>query len=534
VSTVLIVGSGATGVHFATTALARGHQVVMLDVGHERPPAVAPGADFDTLKEQLEDPAAYFLGASGEAVVYPGPAAKFYGFPPSKSYVFASPAPFSSENTGFEAVTSFAAGGLAEAWTGGVYSLNDGELADFPCDYTELEPHYREVARRIGISAVDDDLARFTPMSPEYQPALEPDGHTRLLLARYGERREVLHRKLGFYLGRSRVAVLSRDQDDRKACDYLGRCLWGCPRESLYAPGMTLRRLRTDPRFRYVSGMWVEHFSSDNGRITGIAARPIAGGDRVSFTADHYVLAAGTLCSSRIVLDSIYQATGRIVELTGLMDNRQLMIPFLTLPMLGRPVSTHSYQFHQLALGIEGQRPDEYIHGQMTALKAASIHPIVNSMPVDMRSALGIFRATHAALGVANVWLHDRRRDENVLTIRPGGESGRTGMTIRYFPAGDDAERVRHALRVVKKALWKLGAIVPPGMTKILPLGSSIHYAGTLPMSRMAKPLTVSPACRSHDFENLILADGATFPFLPAKNLTYTLMANAVRAASTL
>ena len=59
-SRVLIVGSGATGVHFAATALERGHDVTMLDVGHERPAPVAPDQDFDGLKDSLEDPAAYF------------------------------------------------------------------------------------------------------------------------------------------------------------------------------------------------------------------------------------------------------------------------------------------------------------------------------------------------------------------------------------------------------------------------------------------------------------------------------------------
>jgi choline dehydrogenase-like flavoprotein len=37
---------------------------------------------------------------------------------------------------------------------------------------------------------------------------------------------------------------------------------------------------------------------------------------------------------------------------------------------------------------------------------------------------------------------------------------------------------------------------------------------------------------RSRDFPNLCIADGAGFPFLPAKNLTFTLMANAARIAS--
>jgi choline dehydrogenase-like flavoprotein len=83
----------------------------------------------------------------------------------------------------------------------------------------------------------------------------------------------------------------------------------------------------------------------------------------------------------------------------------------------------------------------------------------------------------------------------------------------------------------VRQALWALGCVVPPGMTHVRPMGASVHYAGTLPMSPESRPLTASPQCRSHDFENLFFVDGTTFPFLPAKNLTYTLMANAVRVA---
>ena len=62
-------------------------------------------------------------------------------------------------------------------------------------------------------------------------------------------------------------------------------------------------------------------------------------------------------------------------------------------------------------------------------------------------------------------------------------------------------------------------------------MGASVHYAGLLPMSRQAGDQTTSPFCQSHDFENLFLVDGTTLPFLPAKNLTFTLMANAARVA---
>jgi choline dehydrogenase-like flavoprotein len=53
-----------------------------------------------------------------------------------------------------------------------------------------------------------------------------------------------------------------------------------------------------------------------------------------------------------------------------------------------------------------------------------------------------------------------------------------------------------------------------------------------VPMTRQGAAGTSTPEGRSRDFENLWLADGITFPFLPAKNLTFTLMANAVRIAS--
>jgi choline dehydrogenase-like flavoprotein len=51
-------------------------------------------------------------------------------------------------------------------------------------------------------------------------------------------------------------------------------------------------------------------------------------------------------------------------------------------------------------------------------------------------------------------------------------------------------------------------------------------------MSRTPGRHTTSETCKSHEFPNLFIVDGATFPFLPAKNITFSLMANAVRIAS--
>jgi choline dehydrogenase-like flavoprotein len=213
------------------------------------------------------------------------------------------------------------------------------------------------------------------------------------------------------------------------------------------------------------------------------------------------------------------------------MDNRQIMMPFVNLRMLRRAYDPQTYQYHQLALAIPGSGPKDYVHGLITTLKTGLIHPIVQNVPLDMRSSLFLFKNVHAALGLVNINLADTRRDDNYVTLDEDSSRGPARMLVNYAPERDEPARVRKAIRTVRKVLWRMGCVVPPGMTHLRPMGASVHYAGTLPMTSDGGDFTTTPDCRSRDFENLIIADGSTFPFLPAKNLTLTLMANAARVA---
>jgi choline dehydrogenase-like flavoprotein len=219
---------------------------------------------------------------------------------------------------------------------------------------------------------------------------------------------------------------------------------------------------------------------------------------------------------------------GRSVRLPGLMDNRQLLVPFVNLGMLGRPFSADTYQYHLLGMGLESPEPAEYVHGQITTLKTALVHPLIQRIPLNLGASIRMFRGVHAALGLVNVNFHDTRRPGSYVELRD--ESTRQ-LGIHYEPDLAEPARIGDALRRVKKALLKLNCIVPPGMVHVRPMGASVHYAGTVPMTPAAAPLTTDDAGRSRDIGNLFFVDGATFPFLPAKNITFTLMANAVRIA---
>lgn len=531
---VLIVGSGASGVHFALSLLRRGYEVLMLDAGNTRSRTFEPALSFRELKATLPDPVSYFLGEGFEAVVYPDRHGEYYGFPPNKSYVFWPLPGFEIQAHGFFPLVSFAQGGLAETWTGGVYPFNEAELGDFPFTYGEIEPFYDEVAQRIGISGVRDDLEKFIPLHQNLLPPLDLDEHSALLLNEYEKHKALLNRELRCYFGRSRIATLSRDLDGRQRCSYLGRCLWGCPNRSFYTPSLTLNECMQYEHFQYISGLYADHFIINSKNIvTRIVARSVQDQTLYEFPVDKLVLAAGTICTSRIFLESIFQNEGKIAKLDGLMDNRQILVPFINLKMVGKHYNPESYQYHQIALGISSNNSKEYIHGLITTLKSSLIHPILQNLPFDLKTSTRIFRKLHASLGLINLNFYDTRQQENYLTLTVDKASRKSTLMINYLPHENQLEALEKAVKTVKRALRKLHCFVPPGMLHVRPMGASVHYAGTLPMSREKRPFTTSADGQSHDFENLFVVDGSTFPFLPAKNITLTLMANAIRVAHT-
>ena len=537
-----IVGSGASGLHFALTALEKGHQVTMLDVGKTGPSPENPQLSYNQLKCRLLDPVDYFLGKEFESVIPPDYDKEIYEFPPNKQYIFDTPGEFKYKAAGFEPLFSFAAGGLAQAWTGGSYPFNDNDLEEFPFEYKDIGSYYETVSQRIGIIGTDDDLADYFPLHDQLLPPIRFDAHSQILVDKYLQKRDKLIQTHGVRLGRSRVAVLSENKGDRPACDYSGRCLWGCPTDSLYVPAITLEQCKTFSNFKYLPNHLVSHFTFDPQKtISKVSVIKPGLDETVEYPVDILVLAAGALSTSKIYLDSIYHQSGEILKLPGLMDNRQVLVPFINPAMLGQNYNPKSYQYHQLAIGFEWGEERDYVHGQVTTLKTALMQPVLQGMPLDWQTATHLGRNLHSALGVVNINYSDCRRQENYVSIEPvqtNGE-GLTSLDITYSSAKDEHKKITETLKKVKKFFKSLGVIVPPGQTHIRPMGASVHYSGTLPMTSAStngesEIHTLDPFCKSNYFKNLYVVDGAAFPFLPAKNLTLTLMANAARVADSI
>ena len=536
---IVVIGSGPSGVHFALSALEKGHEVTMLDVGGEKPPAVMPDGSYRDLKNDLPDPVAYFVGDDYDAASIPDPdggASEYYGLPPSKDYVFEHPRGINYESTGFSPLFSYAAGGLAECWTAGSYPLNDDELSGFPIGFDDLAPHYETVAQRVGYVDCEDDLTGYMPPLKNGSEPLRLDESSTRMLSRYEQNRASIHQKHRVRMGRSRIAALSAPRGERDGCTYCGRCILGCPNGALYTPSLTLPDCRRFENFTYIPRSLVSHFDLGDGDIRSVIYRNLDQQRDETLSADAYALACGTLGSSNIVLRSIYKKTGEIISLPGLMDNRQILAPFYNLSMLGRDVSHRTYQYHQLGASLPGDKAEDNVHGQITTLTVASAHPVLQSLPLDLRAAAGVFKNLRAGLGVINLNFSDHRRDSNYVTLAPDRKTddGWPALSIHYAPPPMEAQKFKQTLSKMGRFFMDIGAPFIPGMAHIRPMGSSVHYSGTMPMRATPTPMSVSPDCQSYDYANLFVVDGAVMPALPAKNLTFTLMANASRAASNL
>ncbi len=534
---LVVIGAGPSGLHFATTALERGHSVTMVDVGNTGTPPPAPKAHFTRLKETHADPITYFLGEDYDAASIPAADPKqeseYYGLPASKDHVFRHPSEFQLNRHGMSTLLSFASGGLAECWTGGAYPLTDDDLRAFGFGHDRLAPHYETVANRIGVGGLDDDLSGMYPYHGGLSEPIKLNTGNARLLEKYETRRAKLETKhAGVKLGRSRQAALSAPLGDRDGCSECGRCLWGCPTGAFYTPSLTLKTCLKHPNFEYLSGRFASHFTKGHGKSLGELVTLLKNGSSETVSGDAYILACGTISSSNIFLRTHYLNHGEIIRLKGLMDNQQVLAPFFNASMFGRAYDPQSYQYHQLAIGMETEDPSEFVHAQVTSMTTASAHPIMAQIPLGMSAARKVFTTIRSSLGVVNLNFNDTRRDTNYLTLDSESDQDWPGLVLRYQSPEGQSAQIASAMSRLSKFMRDLGAPLVLGMAQVRTPGASVHYSGTLPISVNGDEFTVNETCQSNDYHNLFVVDGSVFPALPAKNLTFTLMANATRVAT--
>ena len=526
---IVVVGSGVSGAHAALTLLERGHGVELWDVGRQESPFPERGATFHELKRQLADPVAYFLGADRSALIPPG-APELFHHPPSRQFLANSADPlwdFTSDS--FVPFASFAKGGLANGWGANALGFDENDLAGWPVSFSEMDAAYKTVCARIPIAGpIDDDLSPHLHGVYASQLPVRLTASDERMLRAYARHKAALQ-KLGVGLGRARLAVVT-DAAREDACNYCNRCLWGCPRGSIYNPlESTLRECEAHHGFRYLPQRFVLSLLFADTRVTGIRYVDTASLEIREEPCDVVFLAAGALQTGAIFLRTLKRARPDIApETEGLMDTAFVRIPYLALGSIGQPEEQRSFQFNRLIAGMiseTGAWP-RYLHCELLNLTSLLYHPLIERMPFDSRLSKRLFFALKSALGAATLFFPDKITRSNRQVLIDSNDRWEK-IDLRYEQSDQKEEYVRLAITRMGSALRTLGCI--PRKAVRSPPGTAIHYAGTVPMGVGAKRCDAKG--QTNLFPNLYIADGAAFPSLPSKSITLSLAAHASRVA---
>ncbi|HWP66227.1 MAG TPA: GMC oxidoreductase [Candidatus Limnocylindria bacterium] len=520
-SDVLVVGSGPGGVNAAAALLERGHRVVMLDVGRtdDRYAPLVPALPFPELRRTDPGQHRYFLGDDFEGVPF-GPVRVGAQLTPPRQYIGTSDDPrLPVDSDGFAVVQSLARGGLGAGWGAGVFPFDDVELRDLGVDLAALAPHYDRVVERIGVSGPLDDLAAFFPPSPALQPPLALDANAERLLAAYARRRARLNAR-GFFLGHTRLAVCTRRHRDRGPERYLDLAYWADPDRSVYRPQWTLDELERDPRFTYLPGRFVDRFTELD---RGVRVHCRTDGGEEVHEASALVLAAGAIGSARIALASLERYDTPVP----ILCNPYEYVPTLHLRMLGRSAGERRHGMAQLTAMLRTGEGTRLLQAQVFSYRSLLTFKLMKEIPLGYRSALQALRLVMSSFAILGLHYEDRPTPAKRLVLRRGSAGAPDPLEIRYRPdAAEEAAQARDRRRLLA-AFRTLGCIplstVRPGH------GANMHYAGTLPMRPDGGDLTCDTEGRLRPCRNVYLADGSVFAWLPAKGLTFTLMACADR-----
>ncbi len=512
----IVIGSGPAGVF--TAYQLRPQKVLMLDVGYTAPERPLPDGHLMDLRNSGQAVQKLLLGDKYEGLEHldseylspklKGPLMRYVWQRPDKGVQILQ--------SGFDATLSYARGGLANAWGAGVLRYSDRDLADFPISSKELDPYYAELTRHIGITGAADDLEKFFGSTEDL---LEPMPLGRLcqrFFDRYGRARSKKNEQ-GFFVGRPRAAVLPQTYRGRAGYQPNMDDFFQPGQPAIYNPAFTLDELLTEQALDYASGYVVESFSEQTDHVS-VRALNIKSNTYETFRAKRIFLAAGAINSALITLRSYNDQQSRLP----ILDNPVCFVPFVDLGMFGEAFPFKAFQGGELLVVNDQPGMQAPLQASVYSITGPLRSDLIAELPLSIKSSITVNKFLSPALGMLQIFYPDREQEHNYLQLNSSG-----ALEVHHSTVNNESAHKKFV-----SFLNSLGYFSSSLLCKKPIAGSSIHYAGALPMrAQPTKPLETTITGRLNCSKAVYVVDAATFPALPSKNHTFTIMANAMRIA---
>lgn len=520
----IVVGSGCTGAMAAQTLTENDAHVLMLDGGKrdEKYSSLIPGKSFAEIRLTEKEQHRYLLGDDFESIPSGTVTTGAQLTPPRRFLVEAVDHYLRHSSETFIPMESLAYGGLGAGWGVGCCVFSENELHQAGLPIGEMRTAYQVIADRIGISGSSDDAQAFTFAHLQgIQPAPRLHPTAKKLFSNYGRKKEALKRN-GFHLGRPALALLTQEKGERRALDYREMEFYDDKNQSAWRAWISVDELRKKNNFTYIPRQLVTLFREEHGIIEVDTLR-IDTNEKEAYRCRKLVLASGVLGTARIVLRSM---NGDAKTLP-LLCNPYYYTPCVMLSEAGKSLPDELNAMAQLSLfhDADGTQRDVAM-ASLYNYRSLLLFRLLKEVPLGLRDArllINYLLPGIIIMGIHHPESHGRDKWIQLLPDHNSPTGDRLESTYRL--SEEETRKVTSRENLYTKAMRKLGAYaikrVSPGH------GSSIHYAGTLPFDEKGKPFSLDPSGRLNGTENIFVADGSGFRFLPAKGPTLSLMANA-------
>jgi hypothetical protein len=521
----IVIGSGCSGAMAAQTLVEAGKQVVMLDVGETNPnyTSLVPNQDYLSLRATDTEQYKYLIGANAEGAVT-NDTGKGAQITPTRSHMLRGTSqhiPLISDT--FVPIESLGYGGLGIGWGLQCWEFSRKEITAAGMDVVRTLQAYETVAKRIGISGTNDAASTYTLGElKHYQPSPAMDKNMERIYARYLQRKAAFD-KAGVYMGRTPLALLTRDQGNRKQYAYRDMDFYDDNRQSAWRPWVTVDELQKKPNFTYIGSFLATRFSETAGGTTihGIhtkTKKPVA------YNCKRLILATGALGSARIALRSLGDPLRAAVPF---LCNPYTYVPCLQPAMFGQEAQPRKIGFGQLSafLSQEAAEEDSSIL-TLYSYQSLMLFRIIRQAPLNFNDARPIMQYLSSGLIITGIQHSDKRTPNKFLRLRKNSSAFTGDELHAYYTLSDQelaGQRQRETayIRAIRKAgLYALKRMNPGH-------GSSVHYAGTLPFNTTDTPYHLNPNGKLYGTRGVYVADSSGFNFLPARGLTFSILANA-------
>lgn len=160
------------------------------------------------------------------------------------------------------------------------------------------------------------------------------------------------------------------------------------------------------------------------------------------------------------------------------------------------------------------------LQGSIMEITAPGRAEFFSSFPYSARGNLSLIRHMLPGMIVMQLFFPGDAQPPARLSLRPDG-------TLRIVGQRNDLDLGK--LSPLLRFMRRLGAYTSRSLVKRVPTGHAVHYTSPLPMKHQPGRYECYPSGKLHGTNNIYVVDSAGFTRLPAKNMSFGMMANAMR-----